>query len=373
MAAAIDTAAKRAKLKPRKNPYWHGVSGGRGGLSLGYRKGGKRAGRWVAKIVLDGHRIEEAIGTADDEPAADNAISYAAAVAAALEWAKRQVAGLEAEQTDAATTKAPTVRTALVEYIETRRRREGKKGSEMTLEKHILRCDAPLASVRLSRLSAHDIEQWRDELPATLVGSTKNRILNDLRAALNAAALKYRRQLPAHLAAEIKIGAKPQVASSNARRQLLTDAQVRTAVDVAFDVGPDSDLGYLILVLAATGARFSQVASLNVADVQVRNSRIMVPSSRKGKKMEPGLRTPVPVGADVVGRLRSIVDGRAPLARISHTNRRIGATNQRKLLCSNDFLQISGERRCRQNVAQNHLILEALKAAVWKLPSMPAW
>ena len=61
------------------------------------------------------------------------------------------------------------------------------------------------------------------------------------------------------------------------------------------------------------------------------------------------------------------------LARISHTNRRIGATNQRKLLCSNDFLQISGEPRCRQNVAQNHLILEALKAAVWKLPSMPAW
>jgi hypothetical protein len=30
------------------------------------------------------------------------------------------------------------------------------------------------------------------------------------------------------------------------------------------------------------------------------------------------------------------------LARISHTNRRIGAPNQRKLLCRNDFAQIRG-------------------------------
>ncbi len=31
-----------------------------------------------------------------------------------------------------------------------------------------------------------------------------------------------------------------------------------------------------------------------------------------------------------------------PLARISHTNRRIGAPNQRKLLCCNDFTQLRG-------------------------------
>jgi hypothetical protein len=30
------------------------------------------------------------------------------------------------------------------------------------------------------------------------------------------------------------------------------------------------------------------------------------------------------------------------LARISHTNRRIGPTNQRKLLCHNDFTQVRG-------------------------------
>jgi len=46
------------------------------------------------------------------------------------------------------------------------------------------------------------------------------------------------------------------------------------------------------------------------------------------------------------------------LARISQTNERIGAPNQRKLLCRNDFLMIRGEPRCRQSVAQNNLILE---------------
>jgi hypothetical protein len=61
----FDTPAKRFRLKPRKNPYWFGVSGGRGGLSLGFRRTAKGEGVWVAKIVLDGQRIEERVGTPD--------------------------------------------------------------------------------------------------------------------------------------------------------------------------------------------------------------------------------------------------------------------------------------------------------------------
>ena len=39
----IDTTAKRAKLPARKNPYWQGISGGRGGVSLGYRRAPRAA------------------------------------------------------------------------------------------------------------------------------------------------------------------------------------------------------------------------------------------------------------------------------------------------------------------------------------------
>src|SRR3954469_17005174 len=66
---AIDSTAKRARLAPRKTPYWQGVSGGRGGVSLGYRKPTRGPGSWIGKIVLDGSRIEERIGAADDQGA----------------------------------------------------------------------------------------------------------------------------------------------------------------------------------------------------------------------------------------------------------------------------------------------------------------
>jgi hypothetical protein len=65
--------------------------------------------------------------------------------------------------------------------------------------------------------------------------------------------------------------------------------------------------------------------------------------------------------------------GRTSLTRISHTNRRIGTANQRKLLCPNDFTWIQGQPRCRQSVAQNGLILEPWKAALWKRRSMLDW
>ena len=51
------------------------------------------------------------------------------------------------------------------------------------------------------------------------------------------------------------------------------------------------------------------------------------------------------------------------LARISHRFKRIGAPNQRKLFCENDFVMIRGEPRCRQSVSRICLDLKPLKAA----------
>jgi hypothetical protein len=61
------------------------------------------------------------------------------------------------------------------------------------------------------------------------------------------------------------------------------------------------------------------------------------------------------------------------LARISHKDKRIGAENQRKLFCENDFSMIRRRPRCRQSVAQNGLILESLKGGLWTQRSMPGW
>jgi integrase len=134
--------------------------------------------------------------------------------------------------------------------------------------------------------------------------------LNDLRAALNAAATKFRRQLPSHILAEIKIGTKAESIVSAPRRQLLTDEQVRAVVDAAFQVDPSGDFGHLVLSAAATGARFLQLAGLLVIDFQFENSRLMIPSSRKGKNRQAEARVAVPVGVDVMRRMRPIIKGR---------------------------------------------------------------
>ena len=90
---------------------------------------------------------------------------------------------------------------------------------------------------------------------------------------------------------------------------------MRRLVDAAWVIDReqdwDGDLGRLVLVLAATGARFSQVARLLVADLQAAEKRLMVPVSKKGgggEKATPQI--PLPIGDDVVDILMRAAAGR---------------------------------------------------------------
>jgi integrase len=222
---------------------------------------------------------------------------------------KQQAASVKITTEAAAVRKIPTVRLAVETYVDMRKARADRSGSEGSLKLHVMN-DQEFAGLKLGRLEAQNILDWRDRLPAALEPSSKNRILNDLRAALNAAAGKYRRQLPAHILAEIKIGTKAESITSSPRRQLLTDEQVRAVVDTAFEVDSTGDFGHLVLLAAATGARFSQLANLIIIDFQFENSRLMMPSSRKGKNRQPGTRDAVPVGIDVMRRMLPVIEGR---------------------------------------------------------------
>jgi hypothetical protein len=113
----IDTAAKRARLSARKNPFWQGIAGGRGGVSLGYRKPARGPGSWIAKFTLDGVRIEERLGVADDREAPFGALSFAAASAAALTWAKQQAEIADNKDGVDPLAKVPTVKSAVARYI----------------------------------------------------------------------------------------------------------------------------------------------------------------------------------------------------------------------------------------------------------------
>jgi hypothetical protein len=96
-----------------------------------------------------------------------------------------------------------------------------------------------------------------------LKGSSKRRLINDLKAALNAAYLDNRTSLSNDFPAIIQLGLKAifagdpdeQVARVN---QVLDDEQVRSLVRMAAEIDADGDLGRLVLALAATGAPFSR-------------------------------------------------------------------------------------------------------------------
>lgn len=304
----IDTAAKRARLSPRKNPFWRGLAGGRGGVSLGYRKPGRGPGSWIAKFTLEGVRVEERLGAADDREAPFGALSFAAASAAALTWAKQQAeiasnrGGVDPRE------KAPTVKSAVAAYIAHREARSKSTGrnAKSRLELHVL-SDSEISSTRLSKLRVADFDAWRGRLPSDLAKSSINRLQNDFRAALNRASEKYRRELPASLSLEIKLGTRAvEIEESTAPKILLTDRQIRAAVKAAFEV--EENFGCLVMLLASTGARYSQLAALKVRDIQKANLRVMVPASKKGRSRKARPHIAVPVGREVVAAL-------APLCR----------------------------------------------------------
>lgn len=318
MGFEIDTAAKRARLPARKNPYWRGIAGGRSGVSLGYRKRTDGAGAWIAKVVAAGQRAEARIGPADDEPVVPGAIGYRTAVAKAIEWSVREQAALEATSAAPTGARRPTVQTAVEDYIAQRvARGAAGRDARSRLRLYVLSDDV-FTKTPLHRLQATTIEEWRERLPSTgkrgkpMLKSSVNRLLNDLRAALNAAGLKHRRTLPASYVQEVRVGAKVLEANAQARRQLLTDAQVRSIVSAAFEVDESGDFGRLVTLLAATGARLSQAAACQVAYLQPENERVMMPGSQKGRRRREKPLVAVPIAAEAMRLLAPAAAGRRP-------------------------------------------------------------
>ncbi|GJE43785.1 tyrosine-type recombinase/integrase [Methylobacterium soli] len=307
----IDSAAKRGRLPHAKNPYWTGIAGGRGGVSLGYRKPKRGPGTWIVKLVLDGQRKEERLAEAADDGAAAEALSYPAAVTAAMTWARQVVAKAEGQQAGVSSDAPLTVAAAMDEYADAHEARKATPRNYMrgTLKRHV-HSDVVFADIPLAKLTAEAILAWRRRLAPNLSKRSVNWILTVARAGLNHALNTHRRSLPATLASEIKVGTKAIPGDTNARKQVLPDADVRRLVDSAFAVDDTGDFGRLILVMAATGARFSQVARIKVGDVQVARSRIMVPPARKGKEAGSPSPIAVPVGGDVIERLKPALTGR---------------------------------------------------------------
>ena len=255
---------------------------------------------------------------------------------AAVRNARKAVDAARKEARAAADGPAPTVRTAVEAYVAERDKRESERrkrpvrsdanrlaryvmGREKRGKRDALLPTA-LADKPLHALTERDLLNWRNRLPDALKATSKQRLINDLKAALNAAYAENRSRLDPNLPSIIKHGLKAmnghagEGAPPVRDNQILTDAKVGKLISAAQAVDAEQDwegdLSRLVIVLAATGARFSQVVRMRVGDVQRPQGRLLVPVSRKGRGAKSGT-TAVAVGKDVLDALLPAVTGRA--------------------------------------------------------------
>ncbi len=296
-----------------KKPYWRLISEG---FHLGYYKGPRKAS-WVVRFRRNDKAnayLTATLGEPDDvlDANGDTILSWKQAFAKAIEWMEFQTKG-----EPAALDPNITIAIAVRAYIERRDARKAAQAGRAVrsdayykLDRHVL-SDKRLASLALRDLTEADLRSWQKKLAKQKYTSTQ-RLLNDFKAALNAAWAEHRKALPSDLPTTIKFGLAldaPAIPESESREnQILADAEIRKVVAAAQEL--DEDFGRMVAVLAATGARFAQIRRMTVADALLEQGRLMIPQSYKGKK-KSNQHIRVAIGADIVEHLRPVVEDRS--------------------------------------------------------------
>jgi integrase len=164
-------------------------------------------------------------------------------------------------------------------------------------------------------LGATELRKWRDSLVAKgLAPGTVNRTKTGLRAALELVAAHDPR-IANQRAWKVGLAALPD--AHVARNVVCDEGTVRNIVRAAYD--HDRALGLMVEVAAVTGARLSQLARLEVGDLQADRAepRLLVPLSAKGRtRNKRHERRPTPIPPALAEVLKQEAAGRpseAPL------------------------------------------------------------
>jgi integrase len=284
----LDTRSARAKLPARATIYWTSLAPG---CALGYRKGPK-GGVWIAKFVGGGLRQQQALGPADDalDPDGVLAIGYADAQRRARQW-------FEAVTQPNAPSGPYTVADAVRDYLDwfSSSGKKSIKETEASVNAFIL---PQLGADQVKSLDATRLRQWHAAIAAapprlrTRPGqqqnvrdtstdpeasrrrrASANRILTVLKAALNHAWRDgkvpsdeaWRRVTPFR---EVEV----------ARVRYLDRDECRRLVNA-------SPVALRAIVRGAllTGARYSELARMNVADYHHDSGTLLVRTSKAGK------------------------------------------------------------------------------------------
>ncbi len=274
----LDTSAARSRLPARRKPHYRLIEAT---LHIGYYKGSKLGGTWVARRYVDeGRYATGRLGLADDGREADGTevLTFTQAQAKAREWATqaaRKATGAEDEE-------PWTVARAVAHYLD---QYEGKARSyvETTFRAHVL---PALGDRLLKSLTTDVIRYWHRALanaPArvrTKAGalkrsvravhpgdddakrarrSTANSVLTLAKAALN---LAYRDGKVASDATWRRV--KPFREVDAPRIRYLTDDEATRLTNAC-----PPDLRNLVTAALLTGCRYQEIATLRPVDVDL--------------------------------------------------------------------------------------------------------
>jgi len=299
--AQLETRTARLKLRVRKKP--HDFTTIAPGIALAYRRN-QGAGTWVVRVA-DGHggNWTKGFAVADDHEDANGS--------SVLDFWQAQDKARTLARGNIDDGRPCTVTEALDAYAADLKARGGLVANAFRVRHHL---PSALASKAVALLTSRELQRLRDELAHKIKPASVNRIFRGLKAALNLAA-KHDPRITNVNAWKVGLVALPD--SHRARNTILSDDEVRALIAAA--CAEDPALGILVEVGAVTGARPSQLARLEVGDLQVDRAdgpRLLMPSSRKGRGHKRIERHPIPIPASVAARLRQAAGDReasAPL------------------------------------------------------------
>jgi integrase len=303
--AKLETRTARLKLAVRKKPFFVAVAPG---VGLGYRRN-KTAGSWVVRVADGtGGNWTQAFAVADDFEDANgtDVLSFWQAQDRARILAR---GGRDADEDSG---KPVTVAQMLDRYETDLKVRGGDIYNAQRVRLHL---PDVLASKSVALLTApREFRHWRDGLlKKGLAPSTVNRTCAAFQAALELAAAQDPR-ITNQSAWRTGLAALPD--AEQPRNVILPEEAVLSIISAAY--GVSREFGLLVEVAAVTGARVSQLARLEVGDLQGDRSdpRLLMPSARKGRGRKRIERRPVPIPTNLAIVLKQARAGRpseAPL------------------------------------------------------------
>ena len=292
--AKLESRTARAALKPSGKPYFRALDEG---LHLGYRKG-KNFGKWVMRRHVGGSKVYEVetIGAADDTGDADGSIFLS--FAQAQNFARQRF--LYGRQTTAGvpvSTSAYTVRSAIHDYLYWL---DGNRKTGLNARRRADALIVPtLGDIVCAKLTTGKIREWRDALATSAARirskrgatpryrgpsddegedarrrrSTTNRTLTVLKAALNYA---WREKKIASDDAWRPVTALRD--ADAARVRYLSVGEGRRLINAA-----EPTFAKLVEAALQTGARYGELAAVQVGDFIPDSGTLQIRTSKSGK------------------------------------------------------------------------------------------